>query len=279
MRANAWLLRPALDLLNVLLIVVGDCRVRHAARRGRLQIGLLYAFISYIARVVDPLIQITLQFSLLQQAVIAAARVNTLLQEGADARQRAGQRRISRGRGRASRRSASATTRPQPVLHDLSLEVPAGSFYGIVGHTGAARVHAAVAAAALLLAAGRAHRDRRRAAGADRRRAVSRRCRPGAAGAVPAGRAARARTSTWVAACREPRSKRPRAPRVRTTSSCALRQRLRHAAGRRRRAAVVRAEAADRGGPRAGGPAAHPVPRRGHLAHRQRNRTDACSRR
>jgi ATP-binding cassette, subfamily B, multidrug efflux pump len=46
------------------------------------QVGLLYAFITYIARVVEPLIQITMQFSLLQQAVIAAARVNTLLQEG-----------------------------------------------------------------------------------------------------------------------------------------------------------------------------------------------------
>jgi ATP-binding cassette, subfamily B, multidrug efflux pump len=40
---------------------------------------VLYAFISYMARVVEPLIQITMQFSLLQQAVVAAARVNTLL--------------------------------------------------------------------------------------------------------------------------------------------------------------------------------------------------------
>ena len=32
--------------------------------------GVLYAFVSYIARVVEPLIQITMQFSQLQQAVV-----------------------------------------------------------------------------------------------------------------------------------------------------------------------------------------------------------------
>ena len=42
---------------------------------------MLYAFVGYIARVIEPLIQITLQFSQLQQALVALARVNTLLDE------------------------------------------------------------------------------------------------------------------------------------------------------------------------------------------------------
>jgi ABC-type multidrug transport system fused ATPase/permease subunit len=95
LRANAWLLRPALDLVNVLLIVAV---IAAAGSRPleTVEIGLLYAFVSYIARVVDPLIQITMQFSVLQQSMIAAARVNTLLHEGATpAVARA--RRISRG--------------------------------------------------------------------------------------------------------------------------------------------------------------------------------------
>ncbi|WP_413858915.1 hypothetical protein [Candidatus Aalborgicola defluviihabitans] len=80
MRVNAWLLRPMLDLINVLLLVV----VIHSFGQralSALEIGVLYAFVSYIGRVVDPLIQITLQFGQLQQAVVAAARVDTLLQE------------------------------------------------------------------------------------------------------------------------------------------------------------------------------------------------------
>ncbi len=40
---------------------------------GALEIGLLYAFITYVARVVEPLISITMQFSLLQQALVAAS--------------------------------------------------------------------------------------------------------------------------------------------------------------------------------------------------------------
>jgi ATP-binding cassette subfamily B protein/ATP-binding cassette subfamily C protein/ATP-binding cassette subfamily B multidrug efflux pump len=47
------------------------------------EVGVLYAFISYLARVIEPLIQITMQFSQLQQSVVASARVATLLDEGA----------------------------------------------------------------------------------------------------------------------------------------------------------------------------------------------------
>jgi len=136
LRANAWLLRPALDLLNVLLIVAVIAAFG-SQRFDGLQVGLLYAFISYIARVVEPLIQITLQFSLLQQSVIAAARVNALLQEGGTPRVGAG-RRITRGEVRLANVSFGYDA-GEPVLHDLSLNIPAGRFYGIVGHTGAGK--------------------------------------------------------------------------------------------------------------------------------------------
>jgi ATP-binding cassette subfamily B multidrug efflux pump len=136
LRANAWLLRPALDLLNILLIVAVIAAFGTQQIDG-LQVGLLYAFITYIARVVEPLIQITLQFSLLQQAMIAAARVNTLLAEGGTAAISAG-RRIEAGGVRLSKVTFGYDP-DEPVLHDLSLDIPAGRFYGIVGHTGAGK--------------------------------------------------------------------------------------------------------------------------------------------
>jgi ATP-binding cassette subfamily B protein/ATP-binding cassette subfamily C protein/ATP-binding cassette subfamily B multidrug efflux pump len=75
-RANAWLLRPALDMLNILLlasvIFMFGQRDMSAA-----EVGVLYAFINYIARVIEPLIQITMQFSQLQQSVASRARRNT----------------------------------------------------------------------------------------------------------------------------------------------------------------------------------------------------------
>ncbi|RZI93788.1 MAG: ABC transporter ATP-binding protein, partial [Rubrivivax sp.] len=80
LRANAWLLRPALDLMNVLLLVTVIYSFGRREMSG-LEVGLLYAFLSYIARVVEPLIQITMQFGQLQQAMVAASRVRTLLEE------------------------------------------------------------------------------------------------------------------------------------------------------------------------------------------------------
>lgn len=135
-RANAWLLRPALDLVNVLLIVVVVIAVG-TQRLGGVEIGLLYAFITYVARVVDPLIQITMQFSLVQQSIIAAARVNTLMSEGETVRITHA-RRVTRGDVMLANVSFGYDPQ-QPVLHDVSLRFEAGGFYGIVGHTGSGK--------------------------------------------------------------------------------------------------------------------------------------------
>jgi ATP-binding cassette, subfamily B, multidrug efflux pump len=136
MRANAWLLRPALDLLNILLLIAV---IYSFGQRefSAVEIGVLYAFVGYIARVVEPLIQITLQFSQLQQAVVAAARVNILLRETPSARQD-GRARISAGHI-ALRNVRFGYDPAHPVLHDLSLDIPAGGFYGVVGHTGSGK--------------------------------------------------------------------------------------------------------------------------------------------
>ncbi len=143
LRANAWLLRPALDFLNVAMlaavIAVYGLRLEDSASAGlsALEIGVLYAFVGYIARVIEPLIQITMQFSQLQQAVVAAARVNTLLGE-AQAPQTANGGRV--GKGRISVRDLRFGYQPgRPVLHGLDLDIAPGQFVGIVGHTGSGK--------------------------------------------------------------------------------------------------------------------------------------------
>ncbi len=136
MRVNAWLLRPMLDLINVLLLAVVIYSFGQRALSA-LEIGVLYAFVSYIGRVVDPLIQITLQFGQLQQAVVAAARVDALLQEHRP-QAMAGPARITHGA--ISIRQLGFGYNPSTVvLHDLNLEIPAGGFYGLVGHTGSGK--------------------------------------------------------------------------------------------------------------------------------------------
>ena len=142
LRANAWLLRPALDLLNVAMLgaVIGVFSWRSGQAAGGLsaiEVGVLYAFVSYISRVVEPLIQITMQFSQLQQAMVAAARVNTLLDE-AEAPKAQAEAQVSAGA--ISVRGLDFAYLPgRPVLHELDLDIAPGSFVGIVGHTGSGK--------------------------------------------------------------------------------------------------------------------------------------------
>ncbi|HET9646417.1 MAG TPA: ABC transporter transmembrane domain-containing protein [Burkholderiaceae bacterium] len=140
LRANAWLLRPALDLLNVLLlaIVIGVFGLRaQGSSLSALEIGVLYAFISYISRVVEPLIQITMQFSQLQQAMVGASRVHALLQEAEAPAPKAD---AAVDAGAVSIHGLDFAYQPGvPVLHGLQLDIPAGSFHGIVGHTGSGK--------------------------------------------------------------------------------------------------------------------------------------------
>jgi ATP-binding cassette subfamily B protein/ATP-binding cassette subfamily C protein/ATP-binding cassette subfamily B multidrug efflux pump len=152
-RANAWLLRPALDMLNVILL--GAVIFAFGQREmSAAEVGVLYAFISYIARVIEPLIQITMQFSQLQQSVVATARVSALLDEpvadehaaaagaDADADAHAAAQRPEPASGVpavAIRHLSFAYNEDQTVLHDLSLDIPQGGFFGIVGHTGSGK--------------------------------------------------------------------------------------------------------------------------------------------
>ncbi|MDC8758972.1 ABC transporter ATP-binding protein [Janthinobacterium fluminis] len=141
LRANAWLLRPALDMLNIMLLaaVIFSFGQR---QMDALEVGVLYAFINYIARVIEPLIQITMQFSQLQQSVVASARVAALLDEPGAPRHAAG---AAAPAADAAAPAVAITALSfaydgtRKVLHNLSLEIPQGAFFGIVGHTGSGK--------------------------------------------------------------------------------------------------------------------------------------------
>jgi ATP-binding cassette subfamily B protein/ATP-binding cassette subfamily C protein/ATP-binding cassette subfamily B multidrug efflux pump len=146
LRANAWLLRPALDMFNIILLAAVIFMFGKRAMTAT-EVGVLYAFISYLARVIEPLIQITMQFSQLQQSVVATARVAALLDEGAAQEHHAGRAApLSKDAANddhapavAIRHLSFAYNQGHPVLHDLSLEIPQGAFFGIVGHTGSGK--------------------------------------------------------------------------------------------------------------------------------------------
>lgn len=146
LRANAFLLRPMLDMLNVMLLGVVIYGFGQRPMNA-VEVGVLYAFISYIARVIEPLIQITMQFSGLQQAVVASARVGALLDEAGAAEHLADK--VTSTSASASVQAGAPALRIRDlsfgyepgndVLHAIDLEVPHGAFIGIVGHTGSGK--------------------------------------------------------------------------------------------------------------------------------------------
>jgi ATP-binding cassette subfamily B multidrug efflux pump len=140
LRANAWLLRPLLDMLNVLLIAVliGVFGLRsQGGALGAVEVGILYAFMNYVSRIVEPLTQITMQFSLVQQAMVGAARVQALLKE-AETPKAADLGRVTEG-AIAIERLDFGYQPDHPVLHNLNLRIAPGSFHGVVGHTGSGK--------------------------------------------------------------------------------------------------------------------------------------------
>ena len=148
LRANAWLLRPALDLFNIILLAAVIFLFGQRAMTAA-EVGVLYAFISYLARVIEPLIQITMQFSQLQQSVVASARVATLLDEARADEHCDGSRASAAAAAAPTGTGGSAAVSIEqvdfayhpgtPVLHDLSLQIASGSYIGIVGHTGSGK--------------------------------------------------------------------------------------------------------------------------------------------
>ncbi|GHA19252.1 ABC transporter ATP-binding protein [Oceanisphaera arctica] len=134
---GAALLRPAIDLLSV-LVLLGILKVfGWQLVNGVAEVGVLYAFLNFMGRFTEPLAEITQRFNLYQQAMVAGDRVHQLMQQP---RQHYGKTGDTIHRGALAFHKVDFGYRPgQPVFEQLSLDIPAGAFIGVVGHTGSGK--------------------------------------------------------------------------------------------------------------------------------------------
>ncbi|GAA3713717.1 SmdB family multidrug efflux ABC transporter permease/ATP-binding protein [Oceanisphaera sediminis] len=134
---GAALLRPAIDLLSV-LVLLGILRVFGWQQvNGVVEVGVLYAFLNFMGRFTEPLAEITQRFNLYQQAMVAGDRVYQLMQQP---QQHYGTSHNAIDRGAIAFHGVDFGYRPdQPVFTQLNLEIPAGAFIGVVGHTGSGK--------------------------------------------------------------------------------------------------------------------------------------------
>jgi len=136
LRLDGFLLRPLLSLFSA-LILCGLMLLFGFSSNGSFEVGVLYAFINYLGRLNEPLIELTTQQSMLQQAVVAGERIFELMDAP---RQHYGKDSRPLASGQIEVKALSFAYRDdRNVLNDINLSVPSRSFVALVGHTGSGK--------------------------------------------------------------------------------------------------------------------------------------------
>ncbi|WP_198962700.1 ABC transporter ATP-binding protein [Mangrovitalea sediminis] len=119
-------------VLAGLLTVFGYHALQHVA-----EIGVIYAFINYVHRFTEPMVEMTQRLNLLQQALVAGQRIFGLM---AAAPPTHGGTATPVTEGHIAVHDVSFSyDKVQPVLKNIDLDIRAGEFVAIVGHTGSGK--------------------------------------------------------------------------------------------------------------------------------------------
>ena len=136
---DALFLRPAMSLLKLLGYAVLMAYFGYRGLSIGITAGTMYAFIQYINRLFDPLIEVTQNFSTLQTSMVSAGRVFALIDEKTyEPHQKNGQTKIKEGNIRFEHVCFSYDGKHQ-ILDDISFSVNKGETIAFVGHTGSGK--------------------------------------------------------------------------------------------------------------------------------------------
>ncbi|PHM40055.1 drug ABC transporter ATP-binding protein [Xenorhabdus mauleonii] len=136
LRLDGVLLRPLLSFFST-AILCGLLLLFGIKGTEVIGIGVLYAFINYLGRLNEPLIELTAQQSLLQQAVVSGERVFELMDSP---QQQYGNDQQALASGQIDVENLNFSYRDDKrVLSDINLHVPTCGFIALVGHTGSGK--------------------------------------------------------------------------------------------------------------------------------------------
>ncbi|MCG3462272.1 SmdB family multidrug efflux ABC transporter permease/ATP-binding protein [Xenorhabdus bovienii] len=136
LRLDGILLRPLLSLFSA-AILCGLLLLFGFKGTEVIGVGVLYAFVNYLGRLNEPLIELTAQQSLLQQAVVSGERVFELMDSP---QQQYGTDQQALTSGRIDIENLTFAYRnDKVVLSDINLHVPTHGFVALVGHTGSGK--------------------------------------------------------------------------------------------------------------------------------------------
>ena len=136
---DALFLRPAMSLLKLLGYAILMAYFGYRGLYIGMTAGTMYAFIQYINRLFDPLIEVTQNFSILQTSMVSAGRVFALIdQSNYEPVQADSELAIREGNIRFEHVCFSYDGVNQ-ILDDISFSVKKGETIAFVGHTGSGK--------------------------------------------------------------------------------------------------------------------------------------------
>ncbi|MGO1059150.1 ABC transporter ATP-binding protein [Planococcus sp. FY231025] len=138
-KIDGLLLRPAIDLVYALALIMLLSYFGITSFSNTVEVGVIYAFVTYIDRFFEPINQVMQRLSIFQQAIVAASRVFALLDEKDIAPHQnntAGEIREGEIEFRNVTFSYDGKT---DVLKNISFTALPGQTVALVGHTGSGK--------------------------------------------------------------------------------------------------------------------------------------------
>lgn len=140
-KLDGLLLRPAIDFVYVLSLILVLSYFGISSIGNVIEIGVLYAFVNYLGRFFEPVNQMMMRLSMYQQAIVSASRVFSLLDEKelaptalpADVKPMILQGEIE------FRNVTFSYDGKRDVLKNVSFKAKPGETVALVGHTGSGK--------------------------------------------------------------------------------------------------------------------------------------------
>ncbi|MCV2524692.1 MAG: SmdB family multidrug efflux ABC transporter permease/ATP-binding protein [Candidatus Lightella neohaematopini] len=135
LKLDGYLLRPLLNLLFSILLC--SILLIFSFNKQLISVGVLYAFINYLSRLNEPLIELTSQQSIIQQAIVAGERIFKLMdspiqQYGLDDK-------LLNNGNIVIRNLNFSYNNNINILNNINITIPDKYFIALVGHTGSGK--------------------------------------------------------------------------------------------------------------------------------------------
>ncbi|TSB45167.1 ABC transporter ATP-binding protein [Alkalicoccobacillus porphyridii] len=140
MKVDGLLLRPMVDILAIAALVVVLSYFGLQSLQTTIEIGVLYAFISYLDRFFEPVNQIMMRLSMYQQAIVSAGRVFLLMDHQEYAPRKKGEENTQINIGTVEFKNVTFSyDQKTDVLKNISFKVNQGETLALVGHSGSGK--------------------------------------------------------------------------------------------------------------------------------------------